>query len=345
MQQEARTSASLTAMLLVRDGGRSRSPEHRFGTPVIYSKLVSCLLITETGRAGYRSHDSRGISLPGTYQDAENGRLPYDLGAFDLDGTVLRRDLTITEATVGAMRALRERGLRLVVATGRRFEGAREHAGRLGFGEEDPVVCYGGSMVRRMNGETLLHRTLPTEVSVEVLEWAAERGLHARVFTDGKIVVSPETSAAVRYLSNKEPDVEVVESPAAWLLNGGEEPTKLVIVDRPDGVPGWLDEARRAFSGRLFVTRSLPHYVEVGGLLGTKSEGLKFLCEHWGIDPARTLAFGDADNDVDMLSFAGLGVAVGGMSEEVLAAADAVAPPVDEDGVASFVRELIGEAV
>ena len=278
-----------------------------------------------------------------TSYNAKNGRLPFDLGAFDLDGTVLRRDLTITEATVKAVRALRERGVRLVVATGRRFEGAREHAERLGSEDEDPVICYGGSMVRRINGETLLHRTLPKDVSVEVLEWAAQRELHARVFVDGRIIVSPETPAAVRDLRSREPDVEVVESPAAWLLNGGENPTKLVIVDRPDRVPGWLGEAQRAFSG-LFVTRSLPHYVEVGGREGTKSEGLKFLCERWRIDPARTLAFGDAENDIDMLAFAGLGVAVGGMSEEVRAAADAVAPPVDEDGVASFVHGLLGEA-
>jgi len=279
--------------------------------------------------------------LTGTYHNAKNGRLSFDLAAFDLDGTVLRRDLKITGATVSALGELRERGMRLVVATGRRFQGAREHAERLGFGDEDPVICYGGSMVRRMNGETLLHRTLPKDLSVEVLEWAAGRGLHARVFTDGKIVVSPETPAALRHLSDRETGVEVVESPADWLRNGGEEPTKLVIVDRPDDVPRWLDEAQRAFSGRLFVTRSLPHYVEVGGLEGTKASALEFLCGLWGIDPARTLAFGDADNDIDMLSFAGLGVVVGGMNEEVRAAADAVAPPVDEDGVASFVRSLI----
>jgi Cof subfamily protein (haloacid dehalogenase superfamily) len=269
-------------------------------------------------------------------------RLPYDLGVFDLDGTVLRRDLSVTEATVNALGALRERGARLVVATGRRFQGAREHAKRLGFRGDDPVICYGGSMVRRMNGrETLLHRTLPKSAGVEVLEWAAERGLHARVFTDGKIVTSPETTAALKYLSDREPDVEVVESPVAWLRDDGEEPTKLVIVDHPDEIPNWLEEARETFSARLFVTRSLPHYVEVGTLEGTKASALRFLCEFWGVDPGRTLAFGDADNDIDMLSFVGLGVAVGGMSEEIRAAADAVAPPVDEDGVASFIHGLI----
>jgi hydroxymethylpyrimidine pyrophosphatase-like HAD family hydrolase len=105
-----------------------------------------------------------------------------------------------------------------------------------------------------------------------------------------------------------------------------------------------LDDARAAFAGRLFVTRSLPHYVEVGGLEGQKSHALGFLCERWGIDPSRVLAFGDADNDIDMLRFAGTGVAVGPMNDEVRAAADRVVPPVYEDGVADFIEELLGGA-
>jgi Cof subfamily protein (haloacid dehalogenase superfamily) len=275
--------------------------------------------------------------------DGEKNALPFELGAFDLDGTVLRRDLKITGRTLAAMNELRGRGMRLVVATGRRFEGAREHAGRLGFAGEDPIICYGGSMVRRMNGETLLHRTLPRDLGVKVLEWAAERDLHARVFVDGHVITSPDTPAALKYLRRyEEPGLSVVEDPAAWLQSGGDEPTKLVIVDHPDDIEGWLREAQDAFRGWLFVTRSLPHYVEVGGLEGTKSKALRFLCEHWGIDPARTIAFGDADNDVDMLRFVGHGVAVGGMTAEVREAADAVAKPVHEDGVALYLEKFLG---
>jgi len=282
------------------------------------------------------------MCLSARYGGTKNG-LPYELGVFDLDGTVLRRDLGISARTVAALDALRGRGMRLVVATGRRFEGAREHAGRLGFSGGDPLICYGGSMVRRMNGETLLHRKLQRESSVEVLEWAAERDLHARVFVDGRVIASPDTPAVLEHMRrSEEPGVSVVDSPAQWLREGGEEPTKLVIVDHPDAVGHWLEEARAAFAGRLFVTRSLPHYVEVGGLQGTKSKALAFLCEGWGVDPARAIAFGDADNDVDMLRFVGHGVAVGGMTDEVRQAADAVAPPVDEDGVASYLEELLG---
>jgi Cof subfamily protein (haloacid dehalogenase superfamily) len=283
-----------------------------------------------------------GSSL-GAERDTRQNSLPFELGAFDLDGTVLRRDLGITARIVAALDELRGRGVRLVVATGRRYEGAREHAQRLGFADRDPLICYGGSMVRRMNGETLLHRTLPKDSSIEVLEWAAQRRLHARIFVDGRIITSSDTPAALEYMSrSEEPGVSVVDHPADWLRDGGEEPTKLVIVDHPGDIERWLEEARAAFAGRLYVTRSLPHYVEVGSLEGTKASALKYLCEHWGIAPERVIAFGDADNDVDMLRFVGHGVAVGGMTDEVREAADAVAPPVDDDGVASYLERLLG---
>ncbi len=273
-----------------------------------------------------------------------NAGLRFDLGAFDLDGTLLRRDLEITARTLAAVEGLRQQGMRLVVATGRRYESAVEHAEKLGFGGDDPVVCYGGSMVRRMNGEILLHRTLPKELGLEVLRWAAERDLHARVFVDGRVIASPNSPAALRFSKRlEEPGIVVVDSPAEWLAGAEEEPTKLVIVDHPDDVPGWLEEAQEAFRGRLFVTRSLPHYVEVGGLEGTKSTALEFLCGRLGIDPERVLAFGDADNDVDMLRFAGRGVAVGPMTAGVREAADEVVPGVDEDGVAIYVEKLLGD--
>ena len=273
-----------------------------------------------------------------------NAGLRFDLGAFDLDGTLLRRDLEITARTLAAIEGLRERGMRLVVATGRRYESAVEHAERLGFVGDDPVVCYGGSMVRGMDGGTLLHRTLPKELGLEVLRWAAERGLHARVLVDGRVVTSPESPAALRFSRRlEEPGLVVVDSPAEWLAGAEEEPTKLVIVDHPNDVPGWLEKAQEAFRGRLFVTRSLPHYVEVGSLQGTKSTALEFLCGRWGIDQGRVFAFGDADNDVDMLRFAGCGVAVGPMTAGVREAADEVVPGVDEDGVALYVEKLLGD--
>ena len=274
--------------------------------------------------------------------NVSNG-MPFDLGVFDLDGTVLSYDLVITERVLEAFRRLREGGMRLIVATGRHYGSAREHALKLGFEDRDPLICYGGSMVRRMNGETLMHRTLPRDLSIEALEWAAERDLHARIFLDGRVISAPDTAALLDNVRHPERfDVTPVDSPAEWLRENDAHPTKLVVVDHPDNVPSWLNDAREAFEERLFVTRSLPHYVEISGYEGTKSKALEFMCDHWNLDPARTIAFGDADNDVDMLSFVGHGVSVGGKTEAVRQAADAIAPPVDEDGVPEYLEKLLG---
>ncbi|CAN5906989.1 Cof-type HAD-IIB family hydrolase [soil metagenome] len=268
--------------------------------------------------------------------------LPFDLFAFDLDGTILRHDLIITERTLDAVERLRERGARLVVATGRKYDGAREHAHRLGFRGSEPVICYGGAMIRSIEGKTIVHRTIGRELGVEVLEWAQDRELQVQIFLDGQIYCSPRTIDLLKSMNHPEiTEVSVAESPADWLRESGENPTKIVFVDYPDRIGDWLDEARDAFSGRLSVTRSLPHYVEVAGLEGTKSQALEFLCDRWEVDPRRTLAFGDADNDIDMLRFAGHGVVVGGLTEAVRDAADAVAPSVYEDGVAHYVEELL----
>ncbi|MDQ3386679.1 MAG: Cof-type HAD-IIB family hydrolase [Actinomycetota bacterium] len=273
--------------------------------------------------------------------------MDFDLSAFDLDGTILDRELGISDRTFAALERLREYGLRTVVATGRRYESAREQAARLGFFGEDPIVCYGGSMVRRMNGETLLHHTMDNELAVEALQWAEDRGLAARIFLDNAIVVAAGTPEAFGHVRmSGEPEVLTVESLADWLKERGvevEEPTKVVIVDGPERIDGWLEEARAVFEGRLFVTRSLPHYVEISTPKGTKSNALEFLCGEWGIEPSRVMAFGDADNDIDMLRFVGHGVAVGGMNDEVRAAADAVTSPVDEDGVAKYVEKILGD--
>jgi Cof subfamily protein (haloacid dehalogenase superfamily) len=275
----------------------------------------------------------------------ETNGLPFEMCAFDLDGTLMRFDMTISEDTTGALDALRELGVRVVLATGRRYEGAREHAARLGFSEEEPLVCYGGSMIRAINGETFLKTSMPVEGALETLEWAEERGLHARVFVDGKLITARDVPSSLAKMAKYVEDgVESVESPRAWLEESREDPIKVTIVDTPDAIEEWLAEAEDAFSGRFFVTRSLPHYVEIGASDGMKSAALGFLCERWGIPRERVAAFGDGENDIDMLRFAGRGVAVGGMTEAVKEAADEVTHPVGEEGVARYIERMLAGA-
>jgi hydroxymethylpyrimidine pyrophosphatase-like HAD family hydrolase len=76
----------------------------------------------------------------------------------------------------------------------------------------------------------------------------------------------------------------------------------------------------------------------------TKASGLAFLAEHLGFARERTVAFGDGENDVELLEWAGYGVAVANSHERVLAVADFMCPPVDEEGVAQVIEAFLHSA-
>lgn len=258
----------------------------------------------------------------------------------------MRYEGIITDATQQALVRLRKAGVRVVLATGRRHEGAAEHAARLGFGEDEPLVCYGGAMVRSISGETFLKNTMNPDAAKDVLRWAESRGIMTRILGDGWLVSSGDLieEADVQTVVKNDDGIEIVRSPAAWLEARRETALiKITLVAPPPEVEEWLPLLQEKFSGRLFVTRSLPHYVEVGGMSGMKSHALAALFSEWGVPPGRAIAFGDGENDIDMLRFVGHGVAVGGISPAVREAADAVTGDVYEDGVAAYVEKLFDQ--
>jgi hypothetical protein len=98
---------------------------------------------------------------------------------------------------------------------------------------------------------------------------------------------------------------------------------------------------RSHFGGRLYISKSLPHFLEFASPTVTKGSGLAFLAERLGFTPAETVAFGDGENDVELLEWAGYGVAVQNAHDRVLAIADFVCPPCDEEGVAQVIEAYL----
>ena len=95
------------------------------------------------------------------------------------------------------------------------------------------------------------------------------------------------------------------------------------------------------FDGRLYISKSLPYFLELASPDVTKASGLDFLAPRIGFSHARTVAFGDGENDVELLQWAGYAVAVANAHDRVLAAADFVCPSVDEEGVAQVIEAFL----
>ena len=118
-------------------------------------------------------------------------------------------------------------------------------------------------------------------------------------------------------------------------------PTKLVVVDDPDRLDGLRPRLEERFGGRLYIAKSLPYFLELASPAISKGSGLAFVAEHVGFTAEETVAFGDGENDLELLDWAGFGIAVENANEGLKSRADWVCPSAEEEGVAQVIEALL----
>jgi Cof subfamily protein (haloacid dehalogenase superfamily) len=225
----------------------------------------------------------------------------------------------------------------VIVVTGRMFRSVRPYLVEAGI--DDPVVCYQGAVVADpRTGEFLRHEPIPLELARETIAVLGEEGFHVNCYVGDELYVDEVTPEAERYAGFQNLLLHEVGDLTAWL---SAPPTKLVAIDDPDLLDGLEARMKARFDGRLYISKSLPFFLEFASPEVTKGSGLGFLAEHLGFTRERTVAFGDGENDVELLEWAGFGVAVANAHPRVLAVADWVCPSAAEEGVAQVVDALL----
>jgi Cof subfamily protein (haloacid dehalogenase superfamily) len=225
----------------------------------------------------------------------------------------------------------------VIVVTGRMFRSVRPYLAEAGI--EDPVVCYQGAVVADpLSGRFLRHEPIPLALARDTIAALEDEGFHVNCYVGDELYVADVTPEAERYASFQNLPVHPVGDLLAWL---SEPPTKLVAIDEPEVLDGLEARMKARFDGRLYISKSLPYFLEFASPEVTKASGLQFLADHLGFAADRTVAFGDGENDVELLHWAGYGVAVANAHERVLAAADWICPSADEEGVAQVVEAFL----
>ena len=141
-------------------------------------------------------------------------------------------------------------------------------------------------------------------------------GFHVNCYVDDELYVAEVTPEARAYADFQHLEIHAVGDLLDWL---DAAPTKLVAVGDPDALDELEAELKPRFDGRLFISKSLPYFLEFASPDVSKGAGLEFVAERLGFTAAETIAFGDGENDVELLDWAGYGVAVANAHEGVLA--------------------------
>jgi Cof subfamily protein (haloacid dehalogenase superfamily) len=232
---------------------------------------------------------------------------------------------------------VRERGIPFVVVTGRMFRSVRPYLEQARI--LDPVVCYQGALVADpATGEFLRHVPIPLELAHEALAAFAEEGVHVNCYVGDQLYVAEVNEYARRYADFQSIPVTPVGALASWLT---EPPTKLVAVDDPDRIAELARRFRALFGERLFVSTSLPIFLELASREVSKGSGMEFVAARLGFDSDAAVAFGDGENDVELLEWAGYGVAVADAHPRLKEIADWTCPGPSEAGVASVLEAYL----
>jgi hypothetical protein len=239
--------------------------------------------------------------------------------------------------TRAAIARTRAEGVHVVIVTGRMFRAVRPYLAEAGL--DDPVICYQGAVVADpVTGEFLRHVPIPRETALEAIDAVVEAGFHMNCYVDDLLYVAEETPEARAYADFQNLEIHAVGPLHEWLH---DDPTKLVAVGDPAELDTLEAELKPRFAGRLFVSKSLPYFLEFAHPDVSKGSGLAFVADLLGFTPNETVACGDGENDRELLDWAGYGVAVANAHQEILDRADLVVPDVEHEGVAELLEAYL----
>ena len=269
--------------------------------------------------------------------------LPIRLIALDIDGTIIGDDHEIAERTVRAVREAMERDVAVSLVTGRMVSSAMRFAQELGL--TGPIVGYQGGLIRAMPlpdsrrlGRLLLHTPLPAEAARSILEWTRGHGLDPHVNHLERFILRADDPKADDYSAFMGAHAELVPD----LLAAIDHPvTKVLAVGEPPIPTEVAPLARAEFAGRADVTISHPRFLEFVAPGGSKGRAIRWLARRLRIPLGATLAIGDQWNDLEMLAEVGHGTAMPTAPAEVRAAARYVARPLEDDGAARMIEDLV----
>jgi 5-amino-6-(5-phospho-D-ribitylamino)uracil phosphatase len=271
---------------------------------------------------------------------------PFRLLALDIDGTLLRSDRTISPRTLLALRAARERGVRLVLVTGRRLPAARRAAAALG---DVDLVLHNGALIVE-NGVVLRCRPFPRDLARQAIRIGRQLGadpvVHAGQQGEGRLLVEgvrPSNTLLAYYVEKSHPDVVQVDDLESAL---DEDPLQVMFGGDHLLMEQLLPQLLERMGAPVRIERTL--YPERGvGILDVlapgvnKAEAVAWLQRRWRVAASETLAVGDNWNDREMLQEAGLGMVMGNAEPALRALGFPVLPTNDEDGVAVAVEKYV----
>lgn len=267
--------------------------------------------------------------------------------ALDLDRTTLNAKGKISKINRQAIMDAMEAGVHVCIASGRAFDTLPEDV--VSIPGIEYAITSNGAAIYQIKGKRLLKSYLLTPQSVDIiLEMSKGYPVTYEAFIDGIAYASEEyiknpmkfgaTPQGVIYVqSTRKPVADIV----SFIRDNKEHLDSIDIVVNGNELKEELRTKIAAATSEVYQTSSVKQLLEIAHCNAGKKSGVEFLVHHLGIERNQTAAFGDADNDIDMIEYAGCGIAMENATANLMKVADYVTLHHDKDGVAYGFRNIL----
>lgn len=260
----------------------------------------------------------------------------------DMDGTLLNSNLEISKENLDAIKAVREKGIRFCIATGRPEQLLKEYIKPLQM--EDPMIMYNGSVIGHpFQEEKLYELKLETDVARDIIEFCEANDVIYMPYTKDKIISKPNYRVDFFEERNKSlpenlrtvfEDIRDIEE----ILNNSIN--KILIIEQDTDKSNSIMEKLKDYKD-LEIATSQKGFIDINPGGASKGKALQVLAKHFGVSMDEIVVFGDQDNDVSMLEIAGASVSMLNSSNNAKAAAKYSTDSNNNSGVAKWIRENI----
>jgi Cof subfamily protein (haloacid dehalogenase superfamily) len=268
----------------------------------------------------------------------------YRLAAIDIDDTLVGPDKQVSPENRDAIHRLQMAGCRVVLASGREHHSMAIYQQRLGL--DDFVVANQGALVMHPgSGQQIWRRPVAPALAAQLLARGRAEGFDVLLATDEGFVAGPDSPWVVDDFAGRDGTLRVHARDLDDEVTRG--PLKVLWFGDTAGVHALSRVMTTELGATAEVVITTAHLLEFNAPDATKATGLAAVAHHYGIAQADVMAFGDSHNDVSMLRWAGLGVAMPHALPEAQAAADFTAPEADPECALAVVIDLLlaGELV
>lgn len=274
--------------------------------------------------------------------------MKYKMIAMDMDGTLLTTDKVVSERNKEVLKKAADIGIKLVVCTGRIFTSAWVYADLIGT--EAPIIASNGAYIREKDRDEVIYmKTLPKEDIYKVVKIVKDYGFSPFLFSSDTIFAEKVIFTAQMYdkqneslPENRKVNIVVTDDIEKTIDENHQIILKIVIMSEMNEIEK-LNKLRNEIANKIDVSivASAANNFEIMSKGISKGNAVKILGDIYGISPEETICIGDNENDISMIEYADIGVAMENATDGLKAAADYITDTNDNDGVAKAIEKIV----